>query len=121
MAKALIVEDDRTAASIIKKVVLECGLEPVYCSNGQLGWDFLRDNPDTAILIVDMVMPGLSGRELLAQIETRPELLGLPVIVTSGVVSIKEIDDILQLGARRFLPKPIDIRILRDYLASVRA
>ena len=113
MHKIVVAEDEITSRTIISSAVEAEGCVAIQCSNGQIALDMVSDNPDIAMLITDMMMPGLDGRGLIERIRSNPKIANMPVIIVSGVVSIKQIDDILKVGATRFHPKPINIEELK--------
>lgn len=112
----LIAEDDLMTRRIIGKVAIDAGHEVLYCSNGRIAWEILLDNPNIQLVITDIAMPEKDGKELIAAAHAHPELKKIPVIIISGVISLKEIDGVLALGAARFLPKPVNTVMLREYI-----
>ena len=55
----------------------------------------------------------------ITMIRNDPNFARLPVLMVSGKVTLREITDILELGASRFLPKPIEVKHLQAYLRSL--
>lgn len=115
MLKVLIAEDDRTTQHLLASIVRGLNLVPMICSDGEMAWNFLCDNTDTALVLVDMQMPKMDGRELLGRIKADPKLAEIPFIIVSGVVKLSEISDLLLNGASYFVPKPIDSKDLCTY------
>ena len=58
------------------------------------------------LMILDVVLPGISGLEVLLTLRDAPETATLPVIVVSGQAQHSK-EDVLGAGADRFLPKPV--------------
>jgi len=116
MAKVLIAEDDLICRRIIVKVVESMGHTAIQSSDGLTCWSVLESNCDIGLLISDIMMPRLSGYELLDLCRQNDKFQSLPIIMVSGVVQLKEIDDLLKRGANRFLPKPLAIDDLRTYI-----
>ena len=112
MKKILIVEDDLTTARIIQKALENHGFATFIASDGQIGLQTLNNSPDFNLIISDMQMPNLNGQELIEAIQKTPELKKIPLILISGIVSLKQISNVLENGASRFLPKPLDIKYL---------
>ena len=119
MKKILIVDDDPTSRLILHRAVHDEGYAAVCASNAKLAREILSENPDFSALITDMVMPGQSGRDLIADIRSQAWFTNLPIVMVSGIVRLSEISDILEAGASRFFPKPINIRQLREYLRTL--
>ena len=101
---------------LLVKAVEKLGYCALPCADGQQAWETLQENPDVTLVITDMMMPEMTGEELLKVIRGDQQFVELPVIMISGVVGRKQIEDILELGVSRFMRKPISIAELRDYL-----
>lgn len=119
MKKILIADDDRTARLLLVEAAKAEGLITIEASDGRVAREILFDNPDIAAVVTDMMMPNESGRDLVTLLRSSPLFKDLPVIMVSGVVKLSEISDILELGASRFLPKPINVTHFRDYLRAI--
>ena len=70
-----------------------------------------EDPPD--VVLLDLVMPGMDGIEVLERIKGDDALRHLPVIVISGVDDAESVVRCIEMGAEDFLPKPFDPVILR--------
>lgn len=116
MSKILIAEDDVGTARVIERTVRELGHVAIHCSNGRLAWEVLNDNQDIELIITDMLMPELHGQEFIRLVQENANLCHIPVIIVSGVVSLKRVDEILMHGAWRFLFKPINRFMLEEYV-----
>lgn len=80
--RVLIVEDERPIASLLAKLVERCGVQAETAHDGKEGLEKLRANkPD--LLLLDLIMPIMSGEEVLRELQADPELASLPVIVIS--------------------------------------
>ena len=79
--------------------------------------DYIKQNPDTALLITDVVMPEMSGLKLIEQVKhINP---ALPVIVISAFDEFDYVRGALRLGAENYLLKPVDIEELSDSLRQL--
>ena len=100
----LIVDDELINRELLGSV-LQNEYELMYASNGQEAMDRIRENKDTlSLVLLDLMMPVLSGTEVLKKIKADPELQHIPVIVLTSDQEA-EIDS-LMLGAIDFIPKP---------------
>ena len=70
-----------------------------------------EDPPD--VVLLDLVMPGMDGMEVLERIKGDDALRHLPVIVISGMDDAESVVRCIEMGAEDFLPKPFDPVILR--------
>jgi CheY-like chemotaxis protein len=121
MATVLVVDDDKTTRMVLGRMLRNRGLQVVLASDGVRAKTILEDNPDIRVLVTDVVMPLLDGRDLLASLREDERYGGLAIIVMSATVTVGEITRLLELGASRFLAKPIDERALCEEIDAVLA
>jgi DNA-binding NtrC family response regulator len=101
----VIVDDDPTQCLVISRLLVREGYGVEVFHDGQSALDGLALlMPDC--LCLDMVMPGLSGIEVLERIRSRH--LALPVIVLTADTSVGSVVEAMRLGAYDYLAKPID-------------
>ncbi len=82
--KVLIVDDDPDVRMFNATVVEENGYTPVEATNGEEGLKMVkRDRPD--LVLLDVLMPKQSGIRLYRELKTDKSLIGIPVIMLSGV------------------------------------
>jgi len=100
----LIVDDEQTNREILG-FMLTNDYELIYASNGQEALTQIRQNKDTlSLILLDLMMPEMSGWEVLQVIRADKELSAIPVMV---LTSEKEAEvESLKLGASDFLTKP---------------
>jgi CheY-like chemotaxis protein len=117
MGKILIAEDDLTSRAILQRSVEELGHAVFCCRTGRQAWEALQVNQDIQMLITDVQMPEMDGRELIRNLRASSELKHLPVLIISGAVGPKAIADLLAQGATLFLPKPLDVEEVKTYVS----
>ena len=82
--KVLIVDDDPDVRLFNATVVEESGYTPIEAANGEEGLKLIKkDRPD--LVILDVLMPKQSGIRLYRELKTDKSLIGIPVIMLSGV------------------------------------
>ncbi len=102
----LIVDDDPTQRRLMQVVVEKNGFSTLMADSGDRALDMIHaaDGHKIHLVLLDLVMPGVSGMEVLSDLNTkRPEL---PVIVLTGRGSIDTVVEAMQGGARDFIVKP---------------
>ena len=114
--KILVIDDDPLARKIVSSVVEKMGHISIQSSNGRHAWETLWDNSDIGLLVTDMMMPDMDGRELMHIVRGNQAFLELPVIILSGVVDEEEVEDLLKLGHCVFCRKPVKAEILRKLI-----
>jgi len=113
--KVLIVDDDRSTRLAIKKMVETLNLCAIQCQNGDHALQTLLCNNDISLVITDMVMPETDGRWLIQGMHKNKQLGKIPVIIMSSVVGVKDIADLLDLGAKAFVHKPVKQADIQEY------
>lgn len=110
--KLLFVDDEVFNHEFIRVALQQDGYDITCVSSGQAALDWLYQQlPD--LLVVDMVMPGLSGLDLCRLLRHNPETASLPILVLSGMDNSAEVAQAFAAGADAFLSKPIQVDQLR--------
>ncbi len=117
--KILVVEDDTVTRRIIVKAMETMGHTTIQASDGLRAFDILQDNPDISLIITDLLMAKMGGRELVNVLRSNELFKKLPIIMVSGIVPLRDITEILSLGASRFLPKPLNTEELKQYVRQL--
>lgn len=105
MRKILIIDDDVTIGDLEQEVLEREGYAVQRAYSGTEALLLLKDSrPD--LVLLDLMLPGLSGQEML------PQLQGIPVIVVSARASVEDKVDLLLGGAADYLTKPFDTKEL---------
>jgi DNA-binding response OmpR family regulator len=115
MGSILVIEDDANIQRVLQRLFSAEQYEVNSASGGKQGWDaFSNSTPDAVIL--DLMLPGISGRELCRSIKkSSPET---PVIVLSAISEVADKVLLLELGADDYVTKPFSPR---ELLARVEA
>jgi signal transduction histidine kinase/DNA-binding response OmpR family regulator len=113
-ARILLIEDDPSAARLLRTYLEGAGYAVRVASSGEAGLrEARRERPDAVIL--DVLLPGIDGWGVLRELKQDPRLQGVPVFVAS-VVDERGVG--LSLGAADFFVKPIDRRKLLARVAE---
>jgi diguanylate cyclase (GGDEF)-like protein len=107
-ARVMIVDDEPIMMDVVQAFLEDAGYSNFLTtddSNGALGM-MLKERPD--VLLLDLIMEGKSGFELLAEIRSEPTLRYMPVIVLTAASDSDTKLQALELGATDFLAKPVD-------------
>ncbi|MGB2762366.1 MAG: response regulator [Minisyncoccales bacterium] len=102
--KILIVEDDKFLRELIVKKLSDEGYEVPSAIDGEEGVKKIKeDKPD--LVLLDLILPGIDGFEVLSKIKKDSELSEIPVIILSNLGQKEDIEKGLHLGAIDFLIK----------------
>jgi two-component system, response regulator, stage 0 sporulation protein F len=112
MATILIIDDEELVRTLLRSALEAAGYEVTEAANGQQGLALFRHRP-TDLVITDIVMPELSGLDML--LELTREFLHAKVIAISGAGGEENGLDVAKLlGARRTFQKPLSMSHLLD-------
>ena len=116
--RILVADDEPALLRLLEFVLGRRGLEIHGVSNGDAAVELLETNPpDLAIL--DVMMPGLDGYEVLRFIRDNPVLAGIPVVMLTARAQLDDIQQGLSLGADAYLAKPFDPEELLSVVESL--
>ena len=105
MSHILIIDDDIHINEMLEEVLIQEGYQVSHAYSGTEALLFLaNEKPD--LILLDLMLPGLTGEEVLPQIEK------IPVIVMSAMVEVKDKVALLLNGAEDYITKPFEIEEL---------
>lgn len=117
--KIMLLVDDLQLNRILLKSMFRDVYTIAETDNGKSALDFLEEHSeDTAIVLLDLMMPVMDGFEVISRVRNNPKLAGLPIIVTSQHDSFAE-SKVLRLGANDFITKPFNVDVCRKRVANV--
>lgn len=101
--KVLVVEDDTLLSSLLSRKLSET-YELLYAPTGEAALDILsKDIPD--LVLLDVVLPGMDGFEVLRRIKADPKTAGVHVVILSNLSQDEDIAKGKQLGADQYVVK----------------
>ncbi len=100
----MIVEDDRFLSFLLKTRLEKDGLTVVQAFDGEAAVQALKTTTPN-VVILDLVMPKVTGFEVLKAISISPQMAGVPVIVVSNLAQDSDIEKVRELGAREYFIK----------------
>lgn len=106
MAKVLVIDDEPSIAHLVAEVIEEYGHEVTLAYNGRQGLELIKNN-DFQLIISDVMMPYVNGRDLLMVIRADPKLTRTTFILMSAVAHLAQLDS--KAKADAFVVKPFDI------------
>jgi CheY-like chemotaxis protein len=115
--RVLVVEDSKTASTIIRRTLSEGGIESLAIARPQEVLTSLQTF-DPELILMDMYMPGCTGVEVTRVIRQHAEFLSTPVVYLSADTNVALQVDALRLGGDHFLTKPFNPVILNAVVKS---
>ncbi|CAI8772135.1 Histidine kinase [Pseudomonas sp. IT-196MI5] len=118
--KALVVDDDVRNIFALTSV-LECNKMLVATAeNGRTAIELLQQQPDTDIVLMDIMMPEMDGFETMRQIRTFKRFETLPMIALTAKAMMGDREKCLEAGASDYVSKPVDtdqlLSLMRKWL-----
>jgi CheY-like chemotaxis protein len=106
--KVMIVDDSQTMVRILSTAATKTikDVEVFLCYNGQEALDTLTANPDVKLVLLDVNMPVMSGKEFLEIIRKDEKYDNVRVIMQTTESSKSEIKQMMELGITGYLMKP---------------
>lgn len=105
MAKnILIVEDDKFLRELIAEKLESEGYKTSEAIDGEEGMKKItKEKPD--LVLLDLILPGIDGFEILSRIKDNPELAKIPVVILSNLGQKEEVERGLKMGAVDYMIK----------------
>lgn len=114
--KILVVDDVRSMRNVLMYMLSSLGYNNLFeASNGIEALKLLRTN-DFDLLITDLHMPNLDGKQLLQQVRKDEKLSSLPVIMASSEDDRSKVLEIIAEDVTAFMVKPFNITTLKRQL-----
>lgn len=115
--RVILIEDEPNIREAIRFILSRAGFEVSSHGDGRTAADLVaRDPPD--VVILDLMLPGRSGLEVLRDLRAREATRALPVLMLTARGRAPDREAALRLGATRFMTKPFSNA---EVLAAVRA
>lgn len=117
VVRILVVESDRETAEAVGEALENGGCEVLTVGTAAEA-EAIVERESLALVVLDLVLPDMDGRNLLVQLRGRRETATVPVFVLAGVVGTRPRTECYALGADRIFEKPFDARELRAAAAA---
>ena len=117
-AVVLVVEDEEFIRTLLQEILERQGLKVLLASEGREALDlFSRNKEEIDLVILDLVLPGLKGDEILAKMkEMDPEV---KVLITTGFGEEEPLEKVKRLGIEGVLTKPFHLPTLLGAIGAV--
>lgn len=120
----LLVEDNPADMRLVREAMHECDASAAlhWVADGDAALDYLYHRgahtqaPQPDLVLLDLNLPGMSGKEILSSIKHDPSLTSIPVVVLTSSAARQDVLDTYQAHANAYMVKPTDFD---DYVALV--
>jgi Tfp pilus assembly pilus retraction ATPase PilT/ActR/RegA family two-component response regulator len=106
-ARILLVDDDKTTRTIARGLCTSSGYRVTEAWNGRVALELLQ-KAHYSLIVLDLDMPEVAGREVLAAVRSGIHTAGIPVVVLTGNEDPEAEIELMDLGADDYIRKPID-------------
>ena len=113
----LVVDDIPLNVLLIRKMLGKFKFNILTANNGQAALDTVAAN-NVDLVLLDLMMPGMDGYEVLTKLRNQEETKELPVVILSALNSSDDVTKGFQLGANDFITKPIIMERLLTCVAT---
>ena len=112
----LLVDDDARNIFALSSLLERRGMRVLTASTGSEAISILEANADVAIVLMDIMMPGMDGFETMKVIREKPEYRRLPIVALTAKAMKGDRDKCLEAGASDYLAKPVNTEQLMSAL-----
>lgn len=116
-ALILVVDDNPMNRDMLSRRLEHQGYGVAIAEDGREAMSALRERAFDLVLL-DIMMPGLDGYEVLRQIKTDEHLRHIPVLMISALDELESVVRCIELGADDYLPKPFEPTLLKARIAA---
>lgn len=113
----LVVEDHEDTACLLRFILERDGYDVTHIGDGRMAQDLIATTSPPDLILLDIMLPALTGLELLRIVRTTPEWQWIPVILLTSESRTETMAEAVNLGATEYVLKPFAAKRL---LKSVR-
>lgn len=115
--KILVVDDDMRNVFALTTALESHDMEIIFAENGREGLDVLKNNPDTDLILMDIMMPEMDGFEAIRAIRQIIEFKTLPIIALTALAMKHDRTQCIEAGASDYISKPVNVEQLLSLIS----
>ena len=119
--KILVIDDDVRNVFALTSALELHGLSVLYADNGRTGIEMLRQHDDVALVLMDIMMPGMDGYATTARIRKLARFADLPIIAVTAKAMKGDREKSLAAGTNEHVTKPVDVEQLLGIIQAMLA
>ena len=115
MKKVLIIDDLKSARSVLKKIITSLGeWHVVEAENGEEGLEQMKRHHPIQLVFVDWNMPVINGLEFIKKVKVNQEWSSCKIIMVTTETELTQVSDAIKYGADEYIMKPV----MREIVSS---
>ncbi|UOM32770.1 response regulator [Acuticoccus sp. I52.16.1] len=121
----LLVEDNPADAILMEEAMSGRGIDLVVVEGGNEACDYVcgrrpyQDAPRPDLIVLDLNLPDMSGKDVLATVKSGVDTRTIPVVIFSSSRSQSDVVETYELGANSYMQKPLELEAYRDVVHSL--
>ena len=100
----LIIEDDKFLRDLLVKKLIQEGYKVSEAIDGEEGFKKIKEEKPNLVLL-DLILPGIDGFEVLSRMKNSPELSKIPVMILSNLGQVEDVERVRKLGVVDYIVK----------------
>ncbi len=118
MKKALVIEDHPDMLLILTYLLETMGFAVISANNGKEGVEkAIKEKPD--LIFMDIMMPGMDGREATRRIRSNPEAKEIPILAATAITDKSQLRECIEAGCNGVIIKPFTAKDLQEKIQAV--
>ncbi len=121
LRRILIVDDMPAMRSILRDMLpADWGVEVLDFEDADSAWAYLQSTrgQEPSLLLLDVVLPGMSGLDLVRAIRSQPEFSGIRILMVTSEGRLDHVDEAMRCGADGYLVKPFQQSRLLEWVRA---
>ena len=115
MSIILVIEDDVQSYRLMAAILLRQGHTVLHAQTGTDGIDLALER-QPGLILLDIMLPGMSGYEVARRIKNHPELHHIPILAVSVLASQGAVREAIAAGCNEFIHKPFAVGELQKHI-----
>jgi len=115
----LVIEDDETISEVVKIILEEQGFDVIQDLKGDFFHTHLSHEIIPNLVLIDLLLPGISGTEIVKEIRRKPAYMSIPVVMMSANSPSELAETAKHSGADAFITKPFNIEDLSKLILKL--
>ena len=105
-ARILVVEDNADTSALLRDLLEAEGYDVASVATGEAAFEALAVTPDIDLVVLDLMLPGMSGWEVARRLRQDPATASVPIIAVSALSRPQERESALHAGCDAYVAKP---------------